>query len=162
MGCLEMAKQDQTRPSRVSDRQSIVIEMLLIGATHQEAATEVGVARSTVTDWANHNFGFIAEHNVRRRSRLKASEDRLHSVVSKALALVEREIDDGSVSAAFAVLKLVGVSHLVASGLPGESSVLGVGIELAAKVETEQFTEMMTSSIAQEDVRRLSDGLSDI
>ena len=85
----------------------------------------MGVARTTVTSWANHNVHFIVEHNLRRTARLEASADRLHSLVLKALLLVESEIDGGDVGSALALLKLVGVDHLSTAGMPGACSLLG-------------------------------------
>ena len=52
---------DQIRPREVSDRQSIAIDALVSGATQQEAAEKAGVQRTTVTEWCNHNFVFMAD-----------------------------------------------------------------------------------------------------
>ena len=156
-----MSKPNQTQPPGLSDRQSLVVDLLLQGATHSDAAAEVGVARTTVTSWANHNVHFIVEHNLRRTDRLKASADCLHALVLKALLLVESEIDGGEVGSALALLKLVGVDHLSTAGMPGACSLLGAEVELAKKVESEQFEKMILGPIAQDEVRRRSGALSD-
>ena len=156
-----MSKPNQTQPPGLSDRQSLVVDLLLQGATHSDAAAEVGVARTTVTSWANHNVHFIVEHNLRRTDRLKASADCLHALVLKALLLVESEIDGGEVGSALALLKLVGVDHLSTAGMPGACSLLGAEVELAKKVESEQFEQMILGPRAQDEVRRRSGALSD-
>ena len=156
-----MSKPNQTQPPGLSDRQSLVVDLLLQGATHSDAAAEVGIARTTVTSWANHNVHFIVEHNLRRTDRLKASADCLHALVLKALLLVESEIDGGEVGSALALLKLVGVDHLSTAGMPGACSLLGAEVGLAKKVESEQFEQMILGPRAQDEVRRRSGALSD-
>jgi hypothetical protein len=156
-----MARTDSSRPSGISDRQSVVIDLLVQGATHQEASTVVGVSRTTVTGWANHHVQFIAELNVRRNARLKASADRLQAVVLKALMLVEGEVDSGDVASALALLKLVGLGQLSTLGLPGPCSPLGAEIELAAGIEAERYQQMISGSMSQDEVRLQSDEFRD-
>ena len=156
-----MARTDSFRPSGISDRQSVVIDLLVQGATHQEASTVVGVSRTTVTEWANHHVQFIAELNVRRTARLDASASRLQTVVVKALVLLESEIDAGNVASATALLKMIGLGQLAAFSDPGPCSPLGAELHLAAKKDAEHFEQLVASSAAQDEVRRRSDSVHD-
>ena len=157
-----MAKPDRSRPNAVSDRQCLAIDALVQGATHQDAAKLTGVARTTVTEWANHNVPFIAELNVRREARILANADRLHTVFSKALSLLEREIDAGEANAAIALLRLTGLDHLANFMDPGPSNHRAVVAELANEIELAELGCLIAGSSAQEQAQLRSDTSEDI
>ena len=136
---------DQIRPPEVTDRQSIAIDALISGATHLEAAEKAGVQRSTVTGWCNKNIIFIAEWNRRRRQRLTAAGERLHEATSTALDVVAETINSGDVRTALALIRLVGVEHLLSAARHGPTSPMGVHQDLAADLRSDLVGEMFVS-----------------
>ena len=129
-------KADQSRPL-VTDRQSLVIDALLQGATHRAAAEQAGVQRSTVTGWVNHHVGFEAELNARRQARLVVISDRVHESLCRALDLIDEKIADGHLNAATAMLRHVGLKDVFRVATPGPSTVEGVTSIKAARLDTE-------------------------
>ena len=140
-----MTESDQIRPPEVSDRQSIAIDALVSGSTHLEAAKLAGVQRSTVTAWCNKNIVFIAEWNRRRRQRLAAAGERLHEVTVAALDAVAESINDGDTATALALIRIVGVEHLLSAARPGPSTPMGVHQDLAADLRSDLVGEMFVS-----------------
>ena len=149
---------NQIRPPKVSDQQSIAIDALVAGATHREAAEAAGACRSTVTGWVNHNITFIAELNQRRQSRLVASGETLHRTMAAALALLAERIDAGDAEVALALVKAVGVEHLVEAAVPGPTTPLGVHAHLATQVSTDLTSELFVNPTASDLVEKRSDG----
>ena len=133
---------NQIRPPEVSDQQSIAIDALVAGATHREAAEASGACRSTITGWVNHNITFITELNQRRQSRLVSSGETLHQTMSAALSLLAKKIDAGDAEVALALVKAVGVEHLVQAAIPGPTTPLGVHARLANQVNADLTNEM--------------------
>ena len=138
---------DQIRPPEVSDRQSIAIDALVAGSTHLEAAKLAGVQRTTVTAWCNKNITFIAEWNRRRKQRLAAAGERLHEVTVAALDAVSESIKGGDTAAALALIRMVGVEHLLSAAQPGPTTPMGVHQDLAAALRSDLMGEM---SVAEE------------
>ena len=149
---------NQIRPPEVSDQQSIAIDALVAGATHREAAEAAGACRSTVTGWVNHNIAFITELNQRRQSRLVASGETLHRTMAAALALLAERIDAGDAELALALVKAVGVEHLVEAAVPGPTTPLGVHAHLATQVSTDLTSELFVNPTASDLVEKRSDG----
>jgi hypothetical protein len=148
---------DQIRPPKVSDRQSIAIDSLVAGATHLEAAEKAGVQRSTVTGWCNHNITFIAEWNRRRRQRLTAAGERLHEVTVTALDAVMESISGGDTATALALIRMVGVEHLLSAAQPGPTTPMGVHQDLAADLRSDLVGEMFVAEEISWMVERDSD-----
>ncbi len=136
---------DQIRPPEVSDRQSIAIDALVAGSTHREAAEKAGVQRSTVTGWCNKHITFIAEWNRRRRQRLTVAGERLHEATSTALDVVAVTINSGDVRTALALIRLVGVEHLLSAARHGPTTPMGVHQDLAADLRADLMGEMFVS-----------------
>ncbi len=136
---------DQIRPPEVTDRQSITIDALVAGSTHLEAAKLAGVQRSTVTGWCNKNITFIAEWNRRRRQRLTAAGERLHEVTVAALDAVAESINSGATATALALIRVVGVEHLLSAAQPGPTTPMGVHQNLAADLRSDLVGEMFVS-----------------
>ena len=151
---------NQIRPPEVSDQQSIAIDALVAGATHREAAEAAGACRSTVTGWVNHNITFITELNQRRQSRLVSSGETLHQTMSAALSLLAKKIDAGDAEVALAMVKAVGVEHLVEAAVPGPTTPLGVHARLANQVASDLTNELFIDPNASLLVEKRSDRLS--
>ena len=135
---------DQSRPL-VTDRQSLVIDALLRGATHRAASEQVGDQRSTVTGWVNHHVGFEAELNARRQARLVVISDRVHESLCRALDLIDEKIADGHLNAATALLRHVGLKDVFRVANPGPSTVEGVTSTKAARLDTELAMSQLPS-----------------
>jgi hypothetical protein len=148
---------NQIRPPEVSDQQSIAIDSLVAGATHREAAEAAGACRPTITGWVNHNITFITELNQRRQSRLVASGETLHQTMAAALSLLAEKINDGDAEVALALVKAVGVSHLVQAAIPGPTTPLGVHARLANQVNADLTNEMFIDPNASWLVEKRSD-----
>ncbi len=147
---------DQIRPPEVSDRQSIAIDALVSGATQREAAEKAGVQRTTVTAWCNHNFPFIAERNQRREDRVEAAGERLQETLCAALDHRER-VREGDTGAAMAIVKAVGVGHLLNAVKPGPIDPAVVKTNLAKRCEAEVLVELLTGSEFADFVQERSD-----
>ncbi len=152
---------DQIRPPEVNDRQSIAIDALVAGGTHLEAAKLAGVQRSTVTGWCNKNITFIAEWNRRRRQRLTAAGERLHEVTVAALDAVMESISEGHTATALALIRIVGVEHLLLAARPGPPTPLGVHQDLAADLRSDLVGETLVSEQISWMVEHDSDASAD-
>ena len=152
---------DQIRPPEVNDRQSIAIDALVAGSTHLEAAKLAGVQRSTVTAWCNKNITFIAEWNRRRRQRLTAAGERLHEATGAALDAVAESIREGDTTAALALIRIVGVEHLLSAAQPGQTTPMGVHQDLAADLKSDLMGEMFVNEEISWMVERDSDASAD-
>ena len=137
---------DQFRPPEVTDRQSIAIDALVSGTTQQEAAEKAGVQRTTVTAWCNHNFPFIAERNQRRQDRLEAAGEQLRETLCAALVHLGEKVREGDTGAAMAIVKAVGVGHLLNAVKPGPTDPAVVKTNLAKRCEAEVLVELLTGS----------------
>ena len=137
---------DQIQPPEVTDRQSIAIDALVSGATQQEAAEKAGVQRTTVAEWCNHNIGFMAERNRRRRDRLEAAGEQLQETLCAALEHLGERVREGDTGAAMAIVKAVGVGHLLDAVKPGPTDPAVVKTNLAQRCEAEVMVELLTGS----------------
>lgn len=97
--------------------------MLLGGCIHEEVATAVGICRTTVTKWANYAPLFIGELNRRRQQTWAAATEKLRSLVPRALAALERELDRGAGAGrvALELLKVAGVGQVQPEPGPAEA-----------------------------------------
>lgn len=102
-----MTDHDQTRPSQLSNSQFLAMDILLTGGSHREAAEAAGVARTTVTEWVNHRDLFRSELERRRYERVEEVNDRVYSLVTRSLGVVEEYLDSGDLRAALGLLRLV-------------------------------------------------------
>ena len=94
--------------------QASAVLLLVAGRTDAEAAAELGVHRTTVSQWKNHHPEFIAELNRTRDSVHAELSDRLRVLASAALRAIgdALESDDPAArtAAAFELLKRVPLS----------------------------------------------------
>ena len=152
---------DQIQPLEVTDRQSIAIDALVSGATQQEAAEKAGVQRTTVAEWCNHNIGFMAERNRRRRDRLEAAGEQLQETLCAALEHLGERVREGDTGAAMAIVKAVGVGHLLNAVKPGPTDPAVVKTNLAKRCEAEVMVELLTGSEFAGFVQERSDQSAD-
>ena len=152
---------DQIRPPEVTDRQSIAIDALVSGATQQEAAEKAGVQRTTVTEWCNHNIAFKAERNQRREDRTEAAGEQLQETLCAALVHLGEKVREGDTGAAMAIVKAVGVGHLLDATKPGPTDPAAVKTDLAKRCEAEVLTELLTASGFADFVQERSDQSAD-
>ena len=152
---------DQIRPPEVNDRQSIAIDALVSGALQREAAEKAGVQRTTVTEWCNHNIAFIAERNQRREDRVEAAGERLQETLCAALEHLGERVREGDTGAAMAIVKAVGVWHLLNAVKPGPTDPAVVRTTLAQRCEAAVMVELLTGSEFAGFVQERSDQSAD-
>ena len=153
-----MTKPDKTR---LTSRQHLAIDALLSGATHRDAAARAGVARTTVTGWANHNVHFIAELIRRRQQRADHLSDRIAEALTAAIALIHTEIKAGDMNAAIALIKAVERTSLYRPPRRSTVSSLTVTRELANQLETDLILDAHVSDHAVFAIEDLSDAHDD-
>jgi hypothetical protein len=83
--------------------------ILLLGKSDREVAESVGVSRASMQSWRTGHPLFQATLAQRREALFAGVVDRLRSMLSKALDNIRGAIDDGDVTASFALLKATGV-----------------------------------------------------
>ena len=159
-----MTEPDNTRrnpTTSLSDRQRVAIATLVAAGTQTDAAHAAGVTRQTVNDWVNHHIGFITELNKRRHEQSQTSARRLQQTVSAAIDTISAQITQGDIAAAFQLLKLVGVSHLIPLMASGPRTPLSVENQLTCDAYNEMITCTTQPEVAQFLVQDLSDAVSD-
>ena len=152
-----MTEPDQIRPPEVSDRQSIAIDALIRGTTHREAAENAGVQRTTVTAWCNYNTPFMAELNSRRQQRLQMVGEQLQEALGAAIGVLAASINEGDVDSSLALIRVVGVDHLLEAAKPGPSTYLGVQSGLASDLRADLMMDLLGSPEFNEEVERRSE-----
>jgi hypothetical protein len=93
---------------RLDERQLAALDVLGAGGTHAAAAAAAGVDRVTVTRWNTRHPGFIAERTARKRDAAREQNERLRSMIARAIDVVSERLDGGDLRAALAVLRLAG------------------------------------------------------
>jgi methionine aminopeptidase len=146
---------------RLTSRQHLAIDALLSGATHTDAATASGVARTTVTGWSNHNVHFIAELMKRRQQRAEQLSDCIAEALTAAIAVIHAEIEDGDVKAAVALIRAVERTSLYRPPRQSRVSSLSVTRELANQLETDLILDAHVSGHAVFAIEDLSDAHQD-
>jgi hypothetical protein len=89
----------EPEPEPITPAQLAAVEVLASGGTFSDAARAAGVDRLTVDDWRDDNPAFVAELNARRQDRRDSVQSRLRSLADKAVATIEKMLDDESVPA---------------------------------------------------------------
>ena len=104
-------------PHELTIAQQNAVDLLITGATDQEAAEAVGVTRQTVCGWHHTNPYFQAALNRRRQELWGATVDQLRSLLPRAVAVLAEELERGEDRAdvALAILRLGGVDRTKAS-----------------------------------------------
>jgi hypothetical protein len=82
-----------SQPAALSVRQQNALDLIVRGYADREVAAVVGMSRERVCIWRNHDVDFIAELNRRRQAVWGASLDRLRSILSRSLDVIQRDLD---------------------------------------------------------------------
>jgi hypothetical protein len=127
-----------TKTDNLTPQQETAVDLLAFGATVTDAAATVKVSRQTVSEWRNHHAGFQAVLNARRRELFAENQERLRSLVPKALETLEGSLGDKRQAMATAVhiLKAAGLY-----GLPEPSGSIHVD-----EIESAEQTRQMLSA----------------
>lgn len=149
---METTKSDKNQQIRpLSQEQLNAIEHLLQGKSDAATAEAVGVVRTTIWEWRNHNPVFIAELNRQRAELWDEARERLKALANRAMDVVELQLDNSdpkiSLAAAKYVLqgtRLLGDANLPAAGGPTTpEGVILVGLRREARREIEAKTDPM-------------------
>jgi hypothetical protein len=97
----------------LSPSQSLALEILDAGGTHQEAAKAAGVDRTTVSRWATKHPAFVSEMNLRKRERAEETIHRVSEVTLAALDCVAHSVSEGNVRAAIQWLRHFGLGPVM-------------------------------------------------
>jgi hypothetical protein len=73
-------------------KQQIAVDLVVLGRTLAEIASAVGVGIRTVWRWRRYNSKFQAAVAQRRREILEAASDKLRSVLSQAIDVLQEEL----------------------------------------------------------------------
>ena len=91
--------------------QANAVDALVAGKKDAEVAALVGVNRVTVTRWRLYHPHFIAALNEHRQALWAGNQDRLRSLIPKAMEVVAESLENGGLrhrlQAALGLLKLV-------------------------------------------------------
>jgi hypothetical protein len=101
------ATQSDNLRHELSPAQERALPLVLAGRTDREVADVVGVGRQTIWRWRNEIPVFVAALNRERHELWASNSDRLRSLTSKALAVVDEALDASDVQTALAVLRLL-------------------------------------------------------
>lgn len=96
-----------SHPRALTPTQLAAVEMLVMGRTDAEVASQLGVARETVNRWRNLNPPFIAEMNQRRQDVWRATRERMRHLGTRALDVLDQQLQAGNVKVALAFFKCV-------------------------------------------------------
>ena len=104
-----MMAKEYKRQHGLTIEQQNAIDLLVMGKTDKEVAEIVGVNRVTVTQWRLYDPYFQAELNKRRQEIWSTAIEKIRCMVLKALDVVDKALDKGSVKTALEVLKIAGL-----------------------------------------------------
>jgi hypothetical protein len=97
----------------LSTQQEEAVGLMAAGATVTQTADKLGVARQTVSEWRNHHPTFQSALAERRKELWSSVRDRLGSLLSPALDLLERAIRQGNVNAALALVRSIMATNIL-------------------------------------------------
>lgn len=120
---------EMSRNKELSLQQMQAIAMLLAGKSLTAIAEELHCTRKTLARWKVSNPHFIAAFNERKNEIFEAANNRLQTLVTKAINVLENSLEEGSYSAAVNVLKMVDLR-------PKE---LETDVEILVKQQAEQI-----------------------
>jgi len=131
MGRAELNKNAQ----KLSSKQLMAIDMILMGSNDREVAESIGVGRNTVNKWKNHDEDFQAELNERRRELNEATQNRIRSLTQKALDAIEYALERGDARIALEVLKMAGFAKLEEPPIDKEHRIIVTYVEAGEEVK---------------------------
>ena len=130
-------------------RQQQAVELLALGKSKTEVASEVGVSRQQLHRW-DKNVYFRAAFSKRHAELWQENKERLRSLAGKAVAVIESELESHNLKAAVELLKIVGLSNgKIALAQPAKSVEDLLEIE-AAKLTDAYMSNMTRPSTTQE------------
>ena len=135
-----MTTTDPTRPN-LTIQQETALHALLNGASQQQASTQAGVARTTVTNWINHCVPFIQELNRQRNERTNLLIEHGTRVAQKALTTVENAIEEGDSKLAMAYLSALGLPTVVQLSRSRPETPMSVESVLAQELQSQLFAQ---------------------
>jgi len=92
------------------DEQNRAIALLLLGASDRAVSEQIGVARTTIWRWRNHDPRFISTLNRERLAAFEAARARLHSLVNLAVETLEGALRNGDAKSALELIKIVSLN----------------------------------------------------
>ena len=111
---------DDIKKKELSITQQQAIHLLLTGLNDKEVATELEIARQTVTNWRNHDSTFIASLNSERKQAWQANQERLRWLMDRAIGVLSDSLDSENErlrqSTAVQILKICDKRNLAPSG----------------------------------------------
>ena len=117
---LTSRRQEMTKSDTLSITQERAIHLLLLGKTDKKVAEDLEIARQTVTNWRNHDSGFMARLNAERQALWSANQERLRSLVFRAVDILEASLESDNErirqSSAVQILKMYGQQKLTPGG----------------------------------------------
>jgi hypothetical protein len=93
----------------LSIAQENAIDLLITGATDGDVAAAVGVDRVTVWQWRHEHPLFMATLQRRRADVWRGPQEKLRSLMSKAVENIVAAIEAGSLKASIELLKITGM-----------------------------------------------------
>ncbi len=80
--------------ARISAKQQLALEVLLVGGTDQQAADAARVSRTTVSHWRRQVPDFVEAARLARRDLLQRMSSRLHAATTYAVKALEELAKD--------------------------------------------------------------------
>jgi hypothetical protein len=109
----KMPQKPTFKPKPLSVTQLNAIDALILGKTDQETADLVGVSRETVWGWRNEHLVFMACLQEHRAEVWRVPQERLRSLMTKAVENIAGLVETGDYEASIALLKITGMYGVV-------------------------------------------------
>jgi hypothetical protein len=93
----------------LSIEQQNAIDLLILGKSDQEVANTIGRDRSTIWEWRTAHPVFCATLERRRGEVWRQPQERLRSLMSKAVENMAALVESGDYDASIALLKITGM-----------------------------------------------------
>lgn len=74
-------------------KQEQAISLLIQGQSITDISKDLDVARSTIYEWLNNDFEFIAELNKERNAIIDNSRDNMQRLLFKSYKLLDKKLD---------------------------------------------------------------------
>lgn len=136
-------KHDESRHRDITERQSIAIDLLLLGLSVTTVAQQIGVSRQTVSNWIHSHIPFIVERNRRRRMNDEARARRCEHALDLAIELVIRSLESGETTLAHRIFQRNASQSLTGGESVGPTTPVGVSVKLASESSVDLEMEML-------------------
>src|SRR5688500_320517 len=101
---------------RLTPRQNRALELVFAGETDGEVAEQIQVSRQTVNEWRNHHPAFRAAYNRLLQETADQFRHRIIALRGKALNVLEDNLEQGNLSAAISLLRIISGVRLTDAG----------------------------------------------